>query len=423
MLFRSGQLDIGNGTGFTRTTLTAGSGVSITNGSGSITISATSSGGSVTSVNVSGGTTGLTTSGGPITTSGTITLAGTLGIANGGTGQTTASAAFNALSPITSTGDLIIGNGVNSATRLPIGTNGYVLTSNGTTATWAASTGGVTSFSAGTTGLTPSSATTGAITLAGTLAIANGGTNGSATPTAGAVAYGTGTAYGFTAAGTAGQYLQSNGSGTPTWSTVAGSTGSPAYYGLFISTANQTNGGSTTANLVALDASPVLNNGISVISGSQITFANAGKYAIVAELAITNSTGSNPTLYTWMAQNGANLANTAQDQQFLGGAGNTQMTTCTWIINANAGDYVQIYWSCSATTTSLIYQAAGTSPTKPASPSVIVSTYSLPQVGLGYAGLTSTTSVLIATGSQTFTVNLPSTSDAYVVGKIGRAHV
>lgn len=38
---------------------------------------------------------------------------------------------------------------------------------------------GVTSFSAGTTGLTPSSATTGAITLGGTLAVANGGTGAS----------------------------------------------------------------------------------------------------------------------------------------------------------------------------------------------------------------------------------------------------
>lgn len=45
--------------------------------------------GSVTSVDVSGGTTGLTTSGGPVTTSGTITLAGTLAVANGGTGLTT----------------------------------------------------------------------------------------------------------------------------------------------------------------------------------------------------------------------------------------------------------------------------------------------------------------------------------------------
>jgi hypothetical protein len=62
----------------------------------------------------------------------------TVPISAGGTGQTTASAAFGALSPVTSTGDLIIGNGVNSSTRLPIGASGYLLTSDGTTATWSA---------------------------------------------------------------------------------------------------------------------------------------------------------------------------------------------------------------------------------------------------------------------------------------------
>jgi hypothetical protein len=95
--------------------------------------------GNVNVSSFSGGTTGLTPN---TATTGAVTLAGTLAVANGGTGQTTASAAFNALSPITSTGDLIIGNGSNSATRLAIGTNGYVLTSNGTTATWVAATSG-----------------------------------------------------------------------------------------------------------------------------------------------------------------------------------------------------------------------------------------------------------------------------------------
>jgi hypothetical protein len=62
------------------------------NAAGVVKLLADSSGalGSVTSVDVSGGTTGLTTSGGPITSSGTITLAGTLGVANGGTGTATA---------------------------------------------------------------------------------------------------------------------------------------------------------------------------------------------------------------------------------------------------------------------------------------------------------------------------------------------
>jgi hypothetical protein len=45
--------------------------------------------GTVTSVDVSGGTTGLTFSGGPITAAGVITMAGTLDVANGGTGTTT----------------------------------------------------------------------------------------------------------------------------------------------------------------------------------------------------------------------------------------------------------------------------------------------------------------------------------------------
>lgn len=139
---------------------------------------------------------------------------GTLPISSGGTGQTTASAAFNALSPITTTGDLIIGNGTNSATRLGIGANGFVLTSNGTTATWAASTGGVTSFSAGTTGFTPSTGTTGAITLAGTLGVANGGT-GLTTLTANNVILGNGASNPtFVAPGTNGNVLTSNGT---TW--------------------------------------------------------------------------------------------------------------------------------------------------------------------------------------------------------------
>ena len=63
-----------------------------------------------------------------------------------------------------------------ATTFLSAGTNGYVLTLAGGVPTWAASTGGVTSFNAGTTGFTPNTNTTGAITLSGTLNVANGGT-------------------------------------------------------------------------------------------------------------------------------------------------------------------------------------------------------------------------------------------------------
>ena len=66
--------------------ITVGSGLSLSGG----TLTATGGGsGTVTSVDVSGGTTGLTTSGGPVTGAGTITISGTLNVGNGGTGATT----------------------------------------------------------------------------------------------------------------------------------------------------------------------------------------------------------------------------------------------------------------------------------------------------------------------------------------------
>ena len=80
--------------------------------------------GTVTSVDVSGGTTGLTTSGGPITGSGTITLAGTLAVANGGTGATTAGGARTNLGAAASgaNSDITSLSGITGA----IGTADYV---------------------------------------------------------------------------------------------------------------------------------------------------------------------------------------------------------------------------------------------------------------------------------------------------------
>jgi len=66
------------------TSLTAGTGISLSGATGAITVTNTG----VTSVNASGGTTGLSFSGGPVTTTGTLTLGGTLAPSNGGTGLT-----------------------------------------------------------------------------------------------------------------------------------------------------------------------------------------------------------------------------------------------------------------------------------------------------------------------------------------------
>lgn len=112
-----------------------------------VEINASVGSGSVTSVAVSGGTTGLTTSGGPITTSGTITLSGTLIPTNGGTGISTYTV-----------GDILYASASNTLTTLSSVATGNAIISGGV--------GGAPSW--GKIGLTTH--------VSGTLPVANGGT-------------------------------------------------------------------------------------------------------------------------------------------------------------------------------------------------------------------------------------------------------
>jgi hypothetical protein len=151
-----------------------------------------------------------------------------------------------------------------------------------------------TTVSGGTTGLTPATATAGAVTLAGTLAVANGGTNATATPAAGAVPYGTGTAYAFSAVGTSGQVLQSNGASAPTWATVTG-------------TGTVTSVAATVPAFLSVTGSPIITAGTLALaySGTAIPVANGGTNAIIASIASFN----NITGYTAAGATGTTSTN------------------------------------------------------------------------------------------------------------------
>ncbi|HSA08091.1 MAG TPA: hypothetical protein P5099_01870 [Candidatus Moranbacteria bacterium] len=115
-----------------------------------------------------------------------------------------------------------VGYGGTGITGTP--TNGQLLIGNGTNYTLAILTDGAgINISEGSGAITIAAALGNSVDLTsevtGILPVANGGTNTNATPTAGALSYGTGSAYAFNTAGTAGQTLLSGGAGAPTWTT------------------------------------------------------------------------------------------------------------------------------------------------------------------------------------------------------------
>jgi len=135
----NGQLLIGNGTGYTLNTLGAGTGISVTNAAGSITVANTGV------LSFSAGTTGLTPS---TASTGAVSLAGTLIAANGGTG-------FSSYA----IGDLLYANTTTTLAKLADVATGNALIS-----------GGV--------GVAPSYGKIGLTThISGILPVANGGTN------------------------------------------------------------------------------------------------------------------------------------------------------------------------------------------------------------------------------------------------------
>lgn len=235
--------------------------------------------GTVSSVQVSGGTTGLTFAGGPVTTTGTLTMSGTLAVTSGGTGTSSSTGTGNNVlsanptftgtvttSAITATGALTLSGAVAPIIlNASAGVAGQILTSAGpgATPTWATpSQGSVTSVQAsgGTTGLTFSGGpvtSSGTLTLGGTLAVASGGTGTSSSTGTGSVVLsgsptftgtvasseltitGTATLSGTTSrlslngsTGTAGQVLLSGGTGdAPTWGAAVMTTGNQTVAG------------------------------------------------------------------------------------------------------------------------------------------------------------------------------------------------
>ena len=120
---------------------------------------------------------------------------------------------------------------------------------------------------------------------------------------------------------------------------------------------------------------------ISLVDGSKITFAVDGYFILNFSFQMANSDTQIHVADFWVRLNGVDypLSNTTLDIPAKHG-GVDGHTVASWSIpgQATAGDYVQLVWSTNSSNVSIQYTGTQTSPTRPATPSVIATIW---QVG------------------------------------------
>ncbi len=328
-----------------------------------------------------------------------------------GTTETWVTGANNQLLGTDGTGNLtFINQSGFASSALP---NGNILVGNAGVATATVMSGDATlsaagvlslaagSVSGGTAGditdgtITAADLAVGAVDLAttdvtGTLPIAQGGTNSTATPTNGGVGYGTGTAHAYSVAGTSGQLLQSNGAAAPTWvnAPVAG-------WGLTgnAGTNSATNFIGTTDNVALRFKTNNVNSGLIDPLNSNVFFGY---------VAGTSNTGTQNVAVGTNAMFGN-----------IGGSGNAALGTGALSTNTTGTNNLAIGNFADVSTTGLTNATAiGANATVTASNTIQLGNASVTSVNVG----TGTTAKLVAGGLQitggTLGVGRVLTSDA-----------
>ena len=143
---------------------------------------------------------------------------------------------------------------------------------------------------------------------------------------------------------------------------------SPRYYAQLVSTASQTNPVASAINLVTFTTLEE-GEGVTLTNGNRINLANAGTYCLTLVVNVTKTDSGVDDAYFWLRKNAADVANTTMRQNMDGNNAH-ELVTLVWMETVTAGQYLQVAWSSSDADMSLTYAAAGTTPTRPATPSV-----------------------------------------------------
>ena len=133
-------------------------------------------------------------------------------------------------------------------------------------------------------------------------------------------------------------------------------------YGFF-SDGTQPNPVANAVNLVTLgNTGPA--NGISITGGNALTVVNAGTYTKVFTLLVSKTSGGTSSVSFWLRYNGVDVPLSRQDLELTNTLA-TIFTSGNFTLNMAAGSNIQMCWSSSDTTVSLLALPAAVTPTRP----------------------------------------------------------
>jgi hypothetical protein len=146
-------------------------------------------------------------------------------------------------------------------------------------------------------------------------------------------------------------------------------------YGAFQDSTDQVAANTTTAYAVTFDTTD-FNNGVTLSNSSRLNVSQSGIYNIQFSIQFTNTTNASQDVDVWFRKNGTNIDKSNSRFGFAPrkGAGDPFHTIAAinYFLSLNANDYVEIMWRTTDVGVSIEQYPAGTSPTRPAVPSAIV---------------------------------------------------
>ena len=149
-------------------------------------------------------------------------------------------------------------------------------------------------------------------------------------------------------------------------------------YGQFSDTTIQS-GSANTAYSMKLNTTDFAHN-VSITNGGKITVQNTGIYNLQFSAQLANTANTNIGFDIWLSYTGSNVANsnTQIDVNKSAGQLGRAVAAWNWMLPIQANDYVEIMWSCNASTGQILANGTQSNPTRPGIPSVIAT---LTQVG------------------------------------------